>query len=91
MSDAAPILELDHVTKRFGGLTAVSSASFAVRSGEILGIIGPNGAGKTTLFNVISGYYRPEEGRVRFDGHDVTGLPAHAISRLGLTRTFQIV
>ena len=91
MSDTAPILELDRVTKRFGGLTAVSSASFTVRSGEILGIIGPNGAGKTTLFNVISGYYRPESGRVLFAGQDVTGQPPHAICRLGLTRTFQLV
>ena len=85
------MLTLESVTKRFGGLTAVRAVSLEVRAGDLLGIIGPNGAGKTTLFNVISGYYRPEEGRVRFDGHDVTGLPAHEISRLGLTRTFQIV
>ena len=85
------MLTLESVTKRFGGLTAVRTVSLEVRAGDLLGIIGPNGAGKTTLFNVISGYYRPEEGRVRFDGHDVTGLPAHEISRLGLTRTFQIV
>ena len=91
MSAPAPILELDRVTKRFGGLTAVSSASFTVRAGEILGIIGPNGAGKTTLFNVISGYYRPESGRVLFAGQDVTGQPPHSICRLGLTRTFQLV
>ena len=85
------MLTLESVTKRFGGLTAVRAVSLEVRAGDLLGIIGPNGAGKTTLFNVISGYYRPEEGRVRFDGHDVTGLPAHEISRQGLTRTFQIV
>jgi len=91
VSGTAPILELDRLTKRFGGLTAVSSASFTVRTGEILGIIGPNGAGKTTLFNVISGYYRPESGRVLFAGQDVTGHPPHAICRLGLTRTFQLV
>jgi len=91
VSARAPILELDRVTKRFGGLTAVSSASFTVRAGEILGIIGPNGAGKTTLFNVISGYYRPESGRVLFAGQDVTGQPPHSICRLGLTRTFQLV
>jgi branched-chain amino acid transport system ATP-binding protein len=91
VSDATPILELDRVTKRFGGLTAVSSVSFKVPAGEILGIIGPNGAGKTTLFNVISGYYRPEEGRILFGGHDVTGQAPHAICRLGLTRTFQLV
>jgi branched-chain amino acid transport system ATP-binding protein len=91
VSAAAPILELDRVTKRFGGLTAVSNVSFTVPAGEILGIIGPNGAGKTTLFNVISGYYRPESGRVVFAGHDVTGQAPHAICRLGLTRTFQLV
>jgi len=62
-----------------------------VREGDLLGIIGPNGAGKTTLFNVISGYYRPEEGRVTFAGTDVTGRQPHEICRLGLTRTFQIV
>jgi len=91
VSDAAPILELDAVTKRFGGLTAVSGVSLRVAAGEILGIIGPNGAGKTTLFNVISGYYRPESGRILFAGHEVTGHPPHAICRLGLTRTFQLV
>ena len=91
MSGTAPILEFDRVTKRFGGLTAVSSASFTVRTGEILGIIGPNGAGKTTLFNVVSGYYRPESGRVLLAGQDVTGQPPHAICRRGLTRTFQLV
>jgi ABC-type branched-subunit amino acid transport system ATPase component len=85
------VLTLESVTKRFGGLTAVRAVSLEVRAGELLGIIGPNGAGKTTLFNVISGYYRPEEGRVLFDGQDVTGRPPHAISRLGLTRTFQLV
>ena len=85
------MLTLESVTKRFGGLTAVRGVSLEVRRGDLLGIIGPNGAGKTTLFNVIAGYYRPEEGRVVFEGRDVTGLPAHAISRLGLTRTFQIV
>jgi len=91
VSDAAPILELDAITKRFGGLTAVSGVSLRVAAGEILGIIGPNGAGKTTLFNVISGYYRPESGRILFAGHEVTGQPPHAICRLGLTRTFQLV
>jgi len=85
------VLTLEAVTKRFGGLTAVRAVSLEVRAGDLLGIIGPNGAGKTTLFNVIAGYYRPEEGRVRFEGRDVTGLPPHAIARLGLTRTFQIV
>ena len=85
------MLQLDNVTKRFGGLTAVRNVTLEVRAGELLGIIGPNGAGKTTLFNVISGFYRPEEGRIVFETRDITGQPAHAIARLGLTRTFQIV
>jgi branched-chain amino acid transport system ATP-binding protein len=85
------MLTLERLTKRFGGLTAVREVSLEVRAGDLLGIIGPNGAGKTTLFNVIAGYYRPEEGRVLFDGRDITGRPPHAICRLGLTRTFQIV
>ena len=85
------MLTLESVTKRFGGLTAVRAVSLEVRAGDLLGIIGPNGAGKTTLFNVIAGYYRADEGRVVFDGHDVTARPAHAIAGLGLTRTFQIV
>jgi branched-chain amino acid transport system ATP-binding protein len=86
-----PLLALEGVTKRFGGLTAVADVSFTVSAGEILGIIGPNGAGKTTLFNVISGYYRADSGRVVFAGQDVVGQPPHAICRLGLTRTFQLV
>ena len=86
-----PLLALEGVTKRFGGLTAVFDVSFAVAVGDLLGIIGPNGAGKTTLFNVISGYYRADSGRVVFAGQDVVGQPPHAICRLGLTRTFQLV
>jgi branched-chain amino acid transport system ATP-binding protein len=85
------MLALEGVTKRFGGLTAVRQVTLEVPAGTLLGIIGPNGAGKTTLFNVVSGYYRPEEGRILFEGSDITGLPPHAVCRLGLTRTFQIV
>src|SRR5207302_38984 len=85
------MLTLERVTKRFGGLTAVREVSLEVREGDLLGIIGPNGAGKTTLFNVISGYYRPDGGRVLLAGRDVGGEPPHVICRLGLTRTFQIV
>jgi branched-chain amino acid transport system ATP-binding protein len=85
------VLTLERVSKRFGGLTAVREVSLEVRAGDLLGIIGPNGAGKTTLFNVIAGYYRPDGGRVLLDGRDVAGQPPHAICRLGLTRTFQIV
>jgi branched-chain amino acid transport system ATP-binding protein len=91
MSARAPLLTLEAVTKRFGGLTAVREVSLQVQPGDLLGIIGPNGAGKTTLFHMISGYDPPDEGRVTFDGRDITGQPAHAVSRLGLTRTFQIV
>ena len=86
-----PLLALEGVTKRFGGLTAVSGVSFTVPAGDLLGIIGPNGAGKTTLFNLISGYYRPDSGRVVFADQDVVGQPPHVICRLGLTRTFQLV
>ena len=85
------MLALESVTKRFGGLTAVGGVSLDVDEGDLLGIIGPNGAGKTTLFNVIAGYYRPEGGRVVFQGRDLTGHPPHEICRLGLTRTFQTV
>jgi branched-chain amino acid transport system ATP-binding protein len=85
------VLTLERVTKRFGGLTAVREVSLDVRAGDLLGIIGPNGAGKTTLFNVISGFYRPDGGRVVFAGRDVGGLAPHVICRLGLTRTFQLV
>jgi branched-chain amino acid transport system ATP-binding protein len=86
-----PLLALEGVTKRFGGLTAVSDMSFAVAPGDLVGIIGPNGAGKTTLFNVISGYYGADRGRVVFAGQDVVGQPPHVICRMGLTRTFQLV
>ncbi len=85
------MLELESITKRFGGLTAVKDVSFRAAPGEILGIIGPNGAGKTTLFNVVSGFYAPDGGRVRLDGRDVSGLSPHGICALGLTRTFQLV
>ena len=85
------MLELDAVTKRFGGLTAVREVSLRATPGEIVGIIGPNGAGKTTLFNVISGFFAPDEGRVLLDGRDVSRVPAHEICALGLCRTFQIV
>jgi len=85
------MLTLAGVTKRFGGLTAVKDVSIEVRQGDLLGIIGPNGAGKTTLFNIIAGTYRPDEGRVVFEGRDLRGLAPHEVCRLGLTRTFQLV
>jgi branched-chain amino acid transport system ATP-binding protein len=77
------------LSRRFGGLLAVSDLSFEVRAGEVLGLIGPNGAGKSTTFNVISGFYRPTSGRLSFRGEDITGMSASAISRRGLVRTFQ--
>ncbi len=85
------ILKVEGVTKRFGGLVALNNVSFEVKRQEIVGIIGPNGAGKTTLFNVISGVYKPEEGRIIFNGKDITGLSPFKIARLGIARTFQIV
>lgn len=83
------MLELDAVTVRFGGLTALSSISFRIQAGEILGLVGPNGAGKTTLFNSISGLVKAR-GRISFNGRDVTGLPLHKRARAGIGRTFQI-
>ena len=85
------LLQVEGLTKRFGGLTAVSDVSFAVEKGEIFGIIGPNGAGKTTLFNVIAGHYRPSAGTVIFDGDNITGHSSDAIGRRGIARTFQAV
>jgi len=82
---------LESVTKRFGGLTAVREVTLRAEAGDLLGIIGPNGAGKTTLFNVIAGYYPPDDGRIVFDSREITGHPPHEICRRGLTRTFQIV
>ena len=85
------ILEVDGVTKRFGGLVAVDSVSFDVEPGEILGIIGPNGAGKTTLFGLISGFIPPSAGDVRFDGRSIVGVAPHLLVGRGLVRSFQIV
>lgn len=85
------ILEVSSVSKAFGGLKALSLVSFEVESSEIVALIGPNGAGKTTMFNIVSGYYRPDEGRVIFQGEDITALIPSQVCRLGLCRTFQIV
>ncbi len=84
------LLELDHVSRRFGGLVAVSDVSLAIEPGELVGLIGPNGAGKTTLFNLIAGAFRPTSGTIRFLGEDITRLPAHRVCKLGITRTFQM-
>ncbi|MEI8393837.1 MAG: ABC transporter ATP-binding protein [Rhodospirillaceae bacterium] len=85
------LLEVTGLSKSFGGLRAVNNVSFHVNRGEILGLIGPNGAGKSTLFNLVNGVLPPTEGRVLFDGHDITGAPPYKVVRLGLARTFQIV
>jgi branched-chain amino acid transport system ATP-binding protein len=84
-----PILEVQALTRRFGGLVAVNDVSLTVEPGEIRGLIGPNGAGKTTLFNLVSGTLPPTSGHVRFDGHDITRVPMHTLVRRGLVRTFQ--
>ena len=84
-----PILQVEKLTKRFGGLTAVHELDFEVREGEILGMIGPNGAGKTTTFNLIAGAFPATSGQVRFAGEPILGLPPHRIAARGVMRTFQ--
>jgi len=85
------LLEVNGVSKRFGGLLAVSNVSFAIREREILGLIGPNGAGKTTLFNIVNGVYKPDTGKIAFAGDDITGAAPNKVVKLGLARTHQIV
>jgi branched-chain amino acid transport system ATP-binding protein len=85
------LLDVQKLSKRFGGLKAVSNVSLQVKPGTLTAIIGPNGAGKTTLFALVSGFITPDEGKVVFNGHDITKASPDANARLGLTRTFQIV
>jgi ABC-type branched-subunit amino acid transport system ATPase component len=85
------LFEARGITKRFLGVTAVDAVDLTVEAGELVSLIGPNGSGKTTLFNCVTGYLAPDAGRVLFRGHDVTGVAAHRITRLGLGRTFQLV
>jgi branched-chain amino acid transport system ATP-binding protein len=85
------LLKLDRVTRRFGGLLAVDAIDLDVEQGGVTAIIGPNGAGKTTLFHLISGFQTPNDGRIVFDGQDITGLPPEKIAAHGLIRTFQLV
>jgi branched-chain amino acid transport system ATP-binding protein len=85
----ADLLTADGVRKEFGGLVAVNDVDFAIPEKAIVSLIGPNGAGKTTFFNMLTGVYRPTAGRIVFDDHDVTGKPPHAITELGVGRTFQ--
>ena len=84
------VLEVDDVHKRFGGLRAIAGVSFAVEAGQLLGLIGPNGAGKTTIFNMISGIYRTDRGRIRLQDHDITNRRPTEIAQLGVARTFQV-
>jgi len=90
MSDAAALLSVRGLSKRFGGVRAVDHIDLDVAPRETVALIGPNGAGKTTFYNLLSGRMQPSTGRVIFDGRDVTGLPPHRISRLGISRSFQI-
>jgi branched-chain amino acid transport system ATP-binding protein len=85
----SPLLEVDGITVRFGGITALDRVGFTVAAGHIVGLIGPNGAGKTTLFNCLSRLYRYSEGCIRFEGQDLTDTPTHRIADLGIGRTFQ--
>jgi len=86
-----PVLEVQNLTRRFGGITAVDGVSFSVMPGEVLGIIGPNGSGKSTLFNCILGQLAPSEGTIRLDGADVTGMRPAELNRRGVGRTFQLL
>jgi neutral amino acid transport system ATP-binding protein len=88
--DAVPLLDVRNVSKRFGGVAALAGATLDVRRGSITALIGPNGAGKTTLFHVVTGFYRPEQGEVRFGGERIDRRPPHAVAKRGLVRTFQI-
>lgn len=85
------LLEASNVSKNFGGLQALLNVSFHLEQGEILGLIGPNGAGKSTLFNAMTGVYRPNTGKIRFQGKDLVGLKPHHVCRRGIARTFQLV
>lgn len=85
------MLQMEKLSKSFGGIQAVSHCSLKVSAGKITALIGPNGAGKTTLFDIIVGLHRPEQGSVRFDGREITRFPVHRRARLGLSRTFQLV
>lgn len=83
------MLQVEDITKNFGGITAVANVSFAINKGEVVSLIGPNGAGKTTCFNLITGFYRPTSGRVQFEGADITAFDPHRVAQLGVVRTFQ--
>ena len=86
----APILEVSHVTQRFGNFTALKDVSVSFQAGQLTAIIGPNGAGKSTFFNVASGAFAPTSGRIKFQGRDITGTPQHGFARIGIAKSFQI-
>jgi branched-chain amino acid transport system ATP-binding protein len=88
--DAAPLLQVDGLVKRFGGFRALDNLSFSISPGEILGLVGPNGSGKTTCINVVSGLYPPDSGNIRFEGRAIGGLPSHRLVHAGINRTFQV-
>jgi branched-chain amino acid transport system ATP-binding protein len=85
------LLEVENISKSFGGVTAINQVNFVLNEGEILGLIGPNGAGKSTLFNLISGVDKADEGTIKFAGHNITGLAPYKICQKGIARTFQLV
>lgn len=91
MAATTPLLALNKVNKRFGGLKVIVDLDFSVNEDEIVGLIGPNGAGKTTVFNLITGLYQPDSGSITFRGDEIVGLPMHKICHLGISRTFQLV
>lgn len=84
------ILEINNLRKAFGGIVAVNQLNFAINEGDIVGLLGPNGSGKTTTFSLISGYLTPDQGQIKFDGKDITGMKPYQICQLGITRTFQL-
>src|SRR5262249_39175276 len=90
-ASTADLLAVDRVTCRFGGVIAVHNVSFTVSRRELFGLSGPNGAGKTTLFNIVTGLTPPSDGRLRYQGNDITGLPPHRVAQRGIARTFQNV
>ena len=84
------LLEVNQVSKRFGGLTANQDVSFNVNAGQVVGLIGPNGAGKTTLFNCVAGFFAPTSGSILLGGRNIAGLPPEACAKAGVARTFQV-
>ena len=87
--DGEPLLVCDRISRSFGGLKALKGVSLGVRRGEIFGLVGPNGSGKTTLLNAIAGFFPPQDGKILFEGKDITGMRPHRVARLGIARTFQ--